>query len=111
MASIAQPVLSVLIIVRLPYYIVREVVQVLIVTKEQRDDEIIGFGSDKGVSGAIYWLYLANKSARYGLFGLAHDSYAGIPLGLHGWPLATFLLQKLGFRRFVYASAGLAAVG
>jgi len=108
---ILQPVISVMIILRLPYYVVRQVIRHFMLTAEKREDEFVGFGKGRAVGGLIYWLTLAKKARRYGLFGLAHDTYMGQPLGLHNWPFAVGLLLRLGFRRYIYLSAGLFGIG
>ena len=108
---IFQPVISMIMLFRLPFYIFRQVICNFILTSEKKVNEFVGFGKGKDFGGIIYWLVLAKKARRYGVFGCAHDTYMGQPLGLHNWPLAVGLLSKLGFRKFIYLSAVLLSIG
>lgn len=108
---IVQPLITIGIILRLPYYTVKQVVRHFMLTPEKKEDEIVGFGQGKAVNGIIYWLTITKKAKRYGVFGLAQDTYMGQPLGIHNWPLAVSLLEKFGFRRYIYVSVILFAIG
>jgi len=111
LSFILQPFISIIIIVRLPYYVVREVFGNYMMTKEKKGDEFVGFGKGKAANNIIYWLAITKKAKKYGLFGLAHDNYMGLPIGLHNWPFAVLTLGSLGFRNYVYLSALLLGIG
>lgn len=106
-----QPFISTMLLLHLPIYVSQQIIGKFILTPEHPEDEFTGFGKGKGVGGLIYWLTWTKKVKCYGLFGIAHDTYMGMPLSVHSWPLATDALGKLGFRRYVYLSAILLAIG
>ena len=64
----------------------------------------MGFGEGRATGGLVYWYTLTQKAARYGLFGIVHDTYLGNPLSVHSWPLAIAFLGKLGYRKYIYLS-------
>lgn len=105
------PLLSVAHLILLPLYLVRRVVPALLAPARNADGEIVGYGYDRGVGGQIYWLIFPPKVRRYGLFGLAHDTYMGMPLGIHSWPLSVLTLTMLGYRGLYFASTGVLAGG
>lgn len=111
LSPLVGPVIAAINLFRLPYYLVVQVYGNLLRSRDDHRDRIVGFGGHRGVSGLIYWYTLANKVKRFGLFGLAHDSYLGVPLSLHCWPLATYLLARLGYKLFLYLSVALTALG
>ncbi len=112
-STLAQPVASLLILASTPWYLVSQVIGRFLLAKESRDDPFVGFGCGKGSGGLVYWLTLVNKSRRYGSLGLAHDTYFGMPLGVHTWPGATAVLRLVRYRGLIAVSAALlsAAVG
>jgi hypothetical protein len=111
LAPLLQPFAAVIICLRLPYYIWTEFVKKLVLAPSNPQDEIVGFGAGKGAGGLIYWQYMANIARRFGLFGLAHSAYMGIPSGLHSWPFAVWCFMKLGFRSYLYYSMALTVIG
>ena len=94
-----------IIFVRTPYFIWKEVVKNFILSKESQDDEFIGFGEGKGATGLIYSLARAKMAKKYGLFGIAHDDYMGTPITLHRGFVDQALLKDFGFRKSVGISA------
>jgi hypothetical protein len=106
-----QPFISLLIILRLPYYVVSQLLGNFLLTREDKNDEFVGFGAGKGIGGLVYWLVITRKIKRYGLFGIAHDTHFGMPLGIHNWPIAVFALHVLGFRCYALLSAAMTAAG
>lgn len=103
-----QPLLALVIIARSPLYCIRQVGRNFALARDGRDP-IVGSGRGKGAGGLVYWYTLTLKARRFGLLGLAHDSYMGMPLSIHSWPLAIVLLQQLRFRAYALVSAGLLA--
>lgn len=105
------PLMSVAHLVLLPYYLLRRVVPALLAPARNADGEVVGYGYERGVGGQIYWLIFPPKVRRYGLFGLAHDTYMGMPLGIHSWPLSVLTLTMLGYRGLYFVSTGVLAGG
>jgi len=105
------PIFAFLTILHRPIYIYRQVIKNFILSHEKPEDKFIGFGGGKGSGGLIYWYISVIKSKKFGFFGNATDSYWGFPLSIHTWPIAGFTLRALGFRKLVYFSAILLAVG
>ncbi len=106
-----HPLVSLIIILRLPLYIVRQVIGNFLLAREDPEDEFVGFGKGKDVGGLVYWLTLTRKASRFGLFGFDHNTYMGWPLSVHSWPLAILALKKLGYRKYTYLAAGLLSLG
>ena len=102
---------SVMTFLRAPYYAVTTVLGQFILPREDPADEVVGHGAGKAVGGLVYWLMIAKKARKFGLFGLAHDCYMGMPLSVHNWPLSIAALVKLGYRRTVYISVLILAAG
>lgn len=110
-ATIFLPFAPFLLIVRLPAYIFSQVIGKFILTPEDAEDIFVGFGKEKKIGGVFYWLIFPPKTRKYGVFGLAAENYWGMPLGIHSWPLSVLLLEKLGYRRFIYLAIGLLTTG
>lgn len=98
------PLISLCIILTLPFYVFKQVLLKFILTREDPSDEFTGFGKGKAVNGIIYWLMYVKKARKYGLFGFCREHFMGMPLSVHSWPVAIWFLDKLGYRRFVYFS-------
>ncbi len=105
------PLLSIAQVLRLPFYAVREVVPALLTSDRGEGGPVVGYGSDRGVGGQAYWLIFPPKVRRFGLFGLANDTYMGMPLGLHSWPLSIVALSALGYRLLFLVSTAMIAGG
>ncbi|RJS84110.1 hypothetical protein CW713_03115 [Methanophagales archaeon] len=90
-----------IIFVRTPFFIWKEIVKNFILSKESEDDEFVGFGEGRGATGLIYSLTRAKMAKKYGLFGIAHDDYMGTPITLHRGFIDLALLKKFGFRKSV----------
>ena len=106
-----QPFITIINLFCVPIYLIRQITQKFILTPEKTGDEFVGFGKGKSVGGLVYWLTWVKKAKRFGLFGLDSDSYMGMPISVHTWPLATALLGALGFRRYIYLSVLLMGMG
>jgi hypothetical protein len=106
-----QPLISILLVLHIPRYWWTQILRKFVNTPESRQDEFVGFGAGKGAGGLIFWLTIVRKARRYGALGLAHDTYWGMPLGVHSWPVAIWCLAMLGFRRYAYLSVMLLATG
>jgi hypothetical protein len=109
-STLAQPFASAAILICTPWYFVKQIMTRFALTDEPRDDPFVGFGRGKGSGGLVYWLALVNKSRRFGLFGLVHDNYFGMPLGVHTWPGSTAVLRLIRYRGLVCISAALLSV-
>lgn len=108
-APFLQPFVSLLILLRVPRFLWRELLRNFVLSPEDPADPLVGFGGDRDAGGIMYWNLLAEKAKRYGAFGLAHDTYWGKPLSVHSWPLALVTLRFLGYRRFIGLSVLLLA--
>lgn len=106
-----NPIISILIIFRLPYYVITQVIGKFVLSKESPKDESIGFGRGKDVGGLIYWHAITKRIDRFGLFGLVSNSYMGFPLSVHSWPISILILKSIGYRKFVYLSSLLLGFG
>ena len=112
---LAQPLLSLVIVLRSPRHLVRDLI-VRFAGGADHDDPVVGHGRGKGSGGLVYWLSLVQSARRFGVFGLDHRQYFGVPLSVHSWPAALALLRYAGYRLFTLISIGLvvaalAAVG
>ncbi len=105
------PLLSLAIIVTRPYYLVRQVIANFMLTREDHNDEFVGFGAGKSQGGLVYWLTIVKQARRYGLFGIADNTYFGIPVSVHSFPLAIFALRHLRYRGLIYLSTVLISAG
>ena len=111
------PLVSLVLIVKAPLYLIREVIGRFFLSPEDPADPIVAFGGERGAGGVTYWNLLADKARKYGVFGLAHDTYMGKPLAVHSWPLAVALLRALRYRGYtllalalIFGALGWAAV-
>ena len=98
------PLVSLVLIVRAPLYLFRQVIAHFFLSPEDPADPIVAFGGGRAAGGVTYWNLLADKARRYGVFGLAHDTYMGKPLSVHSWPLALGLLRVLRYRAYTALS-------
>ncbi len=98
-----------IIMLRLPYFFIKVVVKNFILPREDKNDEFIGFGPYRRLSGHVYFLGKAKMVKKYGSFGIAHDDYMGTPVTLHRSPLDALLLRYAGYRKFVGISVLLLA--
>lgn len=105
------PLMSLLHIVSMPSYLVREIIPKLLLAGDRANDEIVGYGRGRAAGGQVYWLTLANEARRFGTFGMASDLYMGMPLSLHTWPLAVGVLAWIGYRRYLALSVLLFVAG
>jgi hypothetical protein len=109
-SKLAQPFASAAILICTPWYFVTQIMGRFALTHESRDAPFVGFGRGKGAGGLVYWLTLVNKSRRFGLFGLVHDNYFGMPLGVHTWPGSTAVLRLFRYRGLICIAAALLSV-
>jgi hypothetical protein len=109
--SVLLPLAPFFVLFNLLKYFYQQIIHNFILTPEDKKDEFVGFGKGRKIGGIIYWLIFSHKIKRFGLFGLVHDNYWGMPLGIHSWPVSIFALQKLGFRRLTYLSFLLLTTG
>jgi len=98
------PIVSVLLIIESPVYLWRHVIRNFFLTAEDRADPIVAYGAGRAAGGVTYWNLLADKARRYGIFGLAHDTYMGKPLSVHSWPLAVAALRTCKYRAYTALS-------
>lgn len=105
------PLIAIGIIATRPYYFVVQIIRRFILTREDRNDEFVGFGTGKSQGGLVYWLTIVKQAARYGLFGIADKTYFGIPVSVHTFPLSILALKYLRYRGLIYLSAALISVG
>jgi hypothetical protein len=99
-----------IIMLRLPYFFIKVVIGNFILPREDKNDEFIGFGPYRRLSGHVFFLGKAKMVKKYGLFGIAHDDYMGIPVTLHRSPLDALLLRYAGYRKFVGLTVLLLAI-
>ena len=105
--ALIQPLAAAILIVRAPVYFWRELLRHFCLSRSDTANPIVGYGAPRGAGGLIYWDLLVRKSRRYGLYGLATDTYFGQPLSVHSWPLAIVILRALGYRAFIAVSTAL----
>jgi hypothetical protein len=98
------PFISVIIILTRPYYLVKQILGNFVLTREDRTDEFVGFGEGRSQGGLVYWLTITKQCARYGLFGIADNTYLGTPVSVHSFPLAILALRYLRYRGLIYFS-------
>lgn len=99
-----------IIMFRLPYFFIKVVIGNFILPREDKNDEFIGFGPYRRLSGHVYFLGKAKMVKKYGSFGIAHDDYMGTPVSLNRSPLDALLLRYVGYRKFVGISVLLLAI-
>lgn len=109
--SVLLPLAPFFVLFNLPKYFYQQIIRNFILTPEDDKDEFVGFGSGRKFNAIIYWLIFPNKIKRFGLFGLAHDNYWGMPLSVHSWPVSNFFLNLLGFRSLTCLSFTLLSTG
>src|SRR5262245_215018 len=61
-----QPLLTVVVLLRSPIALLREVFAKFLLSREDPAEPDVGFGAGKGVGGLVYWLNLTRKARRYG---------------------------------------------
>lgn len=103
---LAQPLLSLAIVLRSPQHLMRHLIAQF-ANGADHDDPVVGHGRGKGSGGLVYWLSLVESSRRFGVFGLDHRQYFGVPLSVHSWPAALALLRYAGYRLFTLISIGI----
>lgn len=92
-------------IITLPFYLITQLFPALL----RIDKEFIGFKFT--YLGAHYFYSGKAKMAKkFGLFGIDHEDFLGTPVTLHRSPLEIFLLQKLGFTKFILFSLSIIAI-
>jgi hypothetical protein len=100
-----QPLVSVVLLLRVPLYLLRDVIGKFLLAPRRRGGEpIVGYGAGKGSGGLVYWYNLTSKARKYGALGIAHDTYWGMPLSVHSWPIAVIALRYLGYRPYTLLS-------
>lgn len=96
-----------IIFIRTPLFIWKEIIKNFVFSKTSRDDEFMGFGGGKGFTGLIYVLVKSKMAKKYGLFGIAHDDFMGTPVTLHRGFVDMALFRSFGFRKTVGISVAL----
>jgi hypothetical protein len=104
---LCPPLLSALIVLRLPIYAYAQVWRQLV---RGGDAGVVGHGAGRGTGGLVFWLDYARRANRCGERGLADDEYFGVPLSVHCWPLALTVIRRLGFRSLL-GGTGLLVLG